>query len=117
MFHVRHSGKSASYRPGAQSGSVHTSDFDGFLDGDFNEKGMDDVITVDDCMLVARPMAIHEKTKRLEYRAAQEPLETVQRTMKYGIPGVTGADDRQAKSKNKARVYGVEAVGPVEIPD
>jgi hypothetical protein len=37
--------------------------------------------------------------------------------MKYGIPGVTGADDRQAKSKNKARVYGVEAVGPVEIPD
>jgi hypothetical protein len=96
---------------------VHASDFDGFLDGDFNEKGVDDVITVDDCMLVARPMAIHEKTKRQEYQAAQEPLEAVKRTVKYGIPGVTGAHEIEATSKNKARIYGVEEVYPVEIPD
>jgi hypothetical protein len=95
---------------------VHASDFDGFLDGDFNEKGTDDVIAVDDCMLVARPMAIHEKTKRQEYRAAQEPLDTVQRTVKYGLP-VSGGDDPTATSKNKARVYGMDRVDPIEIPD
>ncbi len=70
---------------------VHQSDFDGLLDGMFLSKGLDDVITVDDCMLVARPVEIQNKARAAERREAARPLQIAEEQLGHGIPNVTGS--------------------------
>lgn len=71
---------------------VHQSDFDGLLDGLFMSKGVDDVITVEDCMLVARPADIQKKAVRAQVLEAQRPLQIAEEQLGHGIPGVTGSN-------------------------
>ena len=79
---------------------VHQSDFEGILDGHFMPKGQDDVIGVDDCMLVARPVEIDAKSRMANHREARRPLQVVEEQLGRGIPGVTGADVRQHGGQN-----------------
>jgi hypothetical protein len=92
---------------------VHQSDFDGLLDGMFMPKGHDDVITVDDCMLVARPTEIHAKSKLAERRDARRPLQITEEQTGRGIPGVTGGDHPTATRGNHIKT----SLERVEIPE
>jgi hypothetical protein len=82
---------------------VYQSDFDGVLDGRFLPKGRDDVITVDDCLLVARPVELNAKAKMVERREANSKLKIVEDQMGQGIPGVTGGDHPTAKRGNSIK--------------
>lgn len=90
---------------------VHQSDFDGLLDGMFMPKGHDDIITVDDCLLVARPAEIHTKAKMLEKRAARRPLEISEEQLGRGIPNVSGSDHKSVQNSIK------KTMERIEIPD
>lgn len=79
---------------------VSQSDFDGILDGLFMPKGKDDVIAVEDCMLVVRPMSLHLKAKMRDAAAAREPLQIKQQELGRGIP-VPGGDHPSATRQNK----------------
>lgn len=92
---------------------VHQSDFDGLLDGMFMPKGHDDVITVDDCMLVARPMEIHQKAKAMERKEARMPLQIAEEQIGRGIPNVTGSDHPSAIQGNSIKKH----LERVEIPE
>lgn len=92
---------------------VHQPDFDGILDGMFLPKGQDEVITVDDCMLVARPVEIHAKSKMIEKRDASRPVQIIQQQMGRGIPNVTGADHPTATRGNFTKT----TVERIEIPE
>lgn len=92
---------------------VHQSDFDGLLDGMFMSKGIDDVITVDDCMLVARPAEIQAKARREERREAGRPLQIAEEQLGHGIPGVTGSNHPTAVRGNSIK----QTMERVEIPD
>lgn len=92
---------------------VHQSDFDGLLDGDFMPKGHDDVITVDDCMLVARPSQLQAKAKAAERREASRPLQITEDQLGHGIPGVTGSDHPTATRGNSIK----RTMERVEIPE
>src|SRR5215471_17666248 len=81
---------------------VYQSDFDGMLDGLFMPKGMDEVIKVDDCMLVARPLAIHKKAKQRERMLAREPLMIKEASLGQGLP-VSGGDHPSARSQNRIK--------------
>lgn len=92
---------------------VHQSDFDGLLDGRFMPKGQDDVIVVDDCMLVARPVEIHRKAKQAERREANRPVQIAEEQIGHGIAGVTGADHPTALRGNSIK----KTLERVEIPE
>ena len=92
---------------------VHQSDFDGLLDGDFMPKGHDDVITVDDCMLVARPTQIQAKARAAERREASRPLQITEEQLGHSIPGVTGSDHPTATRGNAIK----RTMERVEIPE
>jgi hypothetical protein len=92
---------------------VHQSDFDGLLDGDFMPKGHDDVITVDDCMLVARPSQLQAKARQAERREASRPLQIAEQNLGHGIPGVTGSNHPTAIRGNKID----SRMERVEIPE
>jgi len=92
---------------------VHQSDFDGLLDGQFMPKGQDDVIVVDDCMLVARPVEIHVKSKMMERKEANRPLQITEDQLGRGIPGVTGSDHPTATRGNLIKKH----MERVEIPE
>lgn len=79
---------------------VHQEDFDGLLDGLFMPKGHSDVIGVDDCMLVARPVEIDSKARSANFRQARRPLQVVEDQIGHGIPGVTGSDVHRYGGKN-----------------
>lgn len=87
---------------------VSQSDFDGVLDGMFMSKGVDDVITVDDCMLVARPAEIQKKARVAEKREAGRPLQIAEEQLGHGIPGVTGSNHKSVKNSIKATMERVE---------
>lgn len=87
---------------------VHQSDFDGVLDGRFMPKGADEVITVDDCMLVARPVEIHEKAKRAMGREAVRPLQITEEQLGHGIPNVTGSNHKSVNNSIKKTMERVE---------
>lgn len=87
---------------------VHQSDFDGALDGIFLPKGVDDVITVDDCMLVARPKELHAKAKREQAREAGRPLQIAEEQLGHGIPGVTGSNHKSVNNTIKRTMERVE---------
>lgn len=87
---------------------VHQSDFDGLLDGMFMPKGHDDVITVDDCMLVARPTEIHKKAKALERKDARMPLQIAEEQIGTGIPNVTGSNHESVRNSIKKHIERVE---------
>jgi hypothetical protein len=90
---------------------VHASDFDGiFNDGFFVPKDADEVIQVDDCLLVARPMGLHEKAKKEDRALANERLEAPMRTVREGINATGG---RHVSVRNQINVY----EDRVEIPD
>ena len=82
---------------------VHQSDFDHLLDGDFMPKGHDEVITVDDCMLMVRPTALHAKAKLSELREANSKVRIVEEQMGRGIPNVTGSDHPTATRGNQIK--------------
>lgn len=82
---------------------VHQSDFDGLLDGDFMPKGQDEIIGVDDCMLVARPIEIDAKARMANFKEARRPLQVVEEQLGRGIPGVTGADHPTATRGNSIK--------------
>lgn len=87
---------------------VHQSDFDGLLDGMFLSKGTDDVITVDDCMLVARPAEIQAKARREQMREAGRPLQIAEEQLGHGIPGVTGSNHKSVQNSIKRSMERVE---------
>ncbi len=87
---------------------VHQSDFDGVLDGMFLSKGIDDVITVDDCMLVARPAEIQAKAVREMKRDATRPLQIAEEQLGHGIPGVTGSNHKSVQNSIKRTMERVE---------
>lgn len=87
---------------------VHQSDFDGLLDGLFMPKGQDDAIGVDDCLLVARPVALHQKSRRAMDRDAALPLQISEEQIGRGIPGVTGSDHRSVRNQVKKTLERVE---------
>lgn len=90
---------------------VHQSDFDGLLDGRFMSKGIDEPIVVDDCMLVARPVEIHEKAKRAMKKDANLPLQIKEEQLGHGIPNVTGSTHKSVRNSiNKS-------LERVEIPE
>lgn len=82
---------------------VFQSDFDGVLDGLFMPKGLDDVIGVEDCMLVARPAEIDAKARMAAHREARRPMQVVEEQLGRGIPGVTGADHPTATRGNSIK--------------
>lgn len=91
---------------------VHQEDFDGVLDGLFMPKGKNDgPITVDDCMLVARPLSLHSKAERAQRRDANLPLQIAEEQIGHGIPGVTGSTGPGVRNTIK------KTVERVEIPD
>lgn len=90
---------------------VHQSDFDSALDGMFLSKGVDEIITVDDCMLVARPLAIHEKAKAKDQRAADYQANLPITMLKDGVPRVSGA--RHPTIRNQINV----SMERIEIPE
>lgn len=92
---------------------VSQSDFDGVLDGMFMSKGIDDVITVDDCMLVARPTEIQKKARASERREASRPLQIAEEQLGHGIPGVTGSTHPTALRGNQIK----KSLERVEIPE
>lgn len=92
---------------------VHQSDFDGLLDGLFMPKGQDEVITVDDCMLVTRPVEIQSKAKTAERRSARLPMQITEEQIGRGIPNVTGADHPTATRGNTIK----KSMERVEIPE
>lgn len=87
---------------------VHQSDFDGLLDGMFLSKGIDDVITVDDCMLVARPAEIQAKAVRAMKVDATRPLQIAEEQLGHGIPGVTGSNHKSVQNSIKRTMERVE---------
>jgi hypothetical protein len=92
---------------------VHQSDFDGVLDGIFMPKGHDEVITVEDCMLVVRPVEIHNKARNMERRAARLPMQITEEQIGRGIPNVTGGDHPTATRGNMIK----KSLERVEIPE
>ncbi len=90
---------------------VSQSDFDGVLDGMFMSKGVDDVITVDDCMLVARPTEIQKKARVAERREASRPLQIAEEQLGHGIPGVTGSNHKSVSNSIK------KSMERVDIPE
>jgi hypothetical protein len=92
---------------------VHQSDFDGLLDGMFMSKGLDDVITVEDCMLVARPAEIQAKARRAEKRDSMLPLQIAEEQLGHGIPNVTGSNHPTATRGNMIK----KSLERVEIPE
>jgi hypothetical protein len=92
---------------------VHQSDFEGLLDGMFMSKGLDDVITVEDCMLVARPAEIQAKAKRAEKRDSMLPLQIAEEQIGHGIPNVTGSGHHTATRGNMIKKH----LERVEIPE
>ena len=92
---------------------VHQSDFDGLLDGMFMSKGLDDVITVEDCMLVARPAEIQAKARRAERRDSMLPLQIAEEQLGHGIPNVTGSNHPTATRGNSIK----KSMERVEIPE
>lgn len=87
---------------------VSQSDFDGLLDGMFMSKGIDDVITVDDCMLVARPAEIQKKARTAERREASRPLQIAEEQLGHGIPGVTGSNHKSVQNSIKRTMERVD---------
>jgi hypothetical protein len=82
---------------------VHNSDFDGILDGMFLPKGTDEVICVEDCMLVARPVAINDKARARDKRAADEPLRIKQAELGAGL-NIPGGNHPTATRGNKISI-------------
>lgn len=82
---------------------VHQSDFDGVFDGMFLPKGTDDVIGVDDCLLVARPIEIQQQSRARERKLAAEPLRIKQAELGAGL-NIPGGDHPAARSQNRINV-------------
>lgn len=82
---------------------VHATDFDGTFDGMFMPKGSDDVIGVDDCLLVARPMEIHQRSKQRERNLAAEPLRIKQAELGAGL-NIPGGNHPSAVRQNHITV-------------
>lgn len=87
---------------------VHQSDFDGMLDGLFMPKGTDDAITVDDCLLVARPAEVQKKARAAERREAGRPLQVAEEQLGHGIPGVTGSSHKSVQNSIKRSMERIE---------
>lgn len=79
---------------------VHGGDFDGVLDGMFLPKGDTEVIGVEECMLVARPMALHQKARERDARAAEGPVKIQKQAVIDGI-NATGGSHPTALRGNK----------------
>ena len=92
---------------------VHQSDFGSILDGMFMSKGVDDVITVEDCMLVARPAEIQAKARRAEKRDSMLPLQIAEEQLGHGIPNVTGSNHPTATRGNAIK----KTMERIEIPE
>jgi len=93
---------------------VFQSDFDGLFDGMFMPKGDDSrPITVDDCMLVIRPVELQEKAYRAMRRDANLPLQIAEEQIGHGIPGVTGSTHPTALMGNRIK----KSMERVEIPE
>lgn len=90
---------------------VYQSDFDGILDGLFLSKGIDEAITVEDCLLVARPAEIQKKARLAMNRSANHPMQVTEEQIGHGIPGVTGSGHKSVRNTiNKS-------IERIEIPE
>jgi hypothetical protein len=81
---------------------VSNDDFDGVLDGMFMPHGTDDVITVDDCMLVARPAEMNKRAQERQRVLATEPVESTEAVFRYGL-SMPGGDHASVKNKLEKR--------------
>ena len=86
---------------------VYQSDFDGL----FMPRGVDDVVGVEDCMLVARPMAIQLKARAREAAKAREPVQIKEAELGAGI-NVPGGNHPSATRQNRIN----RTVERIEIP-
>lgn len=93
---------------------VHQSDFDSALDGMFMPKGTDDVICVDDCMLVARPMEIQRRSKERERYLAAEPLRIKQAELGAGL-NIPGGNHPSAVRQNHITITREGIAVPVDV--
>jgi hypothetical protein len=90
---------------------VYQSDFDSILDGLFLSKGIDEAITVEDCLLVARPAEIQKKARLAMNRSANHPMQVTEEQIGHGIPGVTGSGHKSVRNTiNKS-------IERIEIPE
>jgi hypothetical protein len=90
---------------------VHLTDFDGVLDtGKFAPKGADESIQVGACMLVARPMQLHQKAKLQAKRDADEFVEAPTRMLRDGI-NVKGGNHPSVRNQINVQM------DRVDIPD
>jgi hypothetical protein len=80
---------------------VHNLDFDGKVDGLFCNKGADCDVTLDDAVLMARPLGLHERAQASNRRKANIPIQTTEQAIGHGIPGVTGSDHKTAIAGNR----------------
>jgi len=92
---------------------VHASDFDGAFDGMFMPKGSDDVVGVDDCMLVARPMEIQRRSKERERMQAAEPLRIKMAELGAGL-NIPGGNHPTAVRQNHITVTREGIAVPVD---
>lgn len=87
---------------------VYQSDFDGVLDGMFLSKGLDQPITVEDCLLVARPAEIQKKARVVMNRTANYPMQVTEDQIGHGIPNVTGSGHKSVKNSINKTIERIE---------
>lgn len=69
---------------------VHQEDFDGQFDGMFMPKGAEGEIKIDGLVLMARPIELTIKARRLNKRQADEQVQIKEKALRGGdIPGVS----------------------------
>ncbi len=90
---------------------VHQSDFDGVLDGRLMSKGVDEIITVGDCMLVARPAEMQKKAKSQERTEATEQTKRAERELLEN--GVRASGGRHITVRNQIN----KSLERIEIPE
>jgi hypothetical protein len=82
---------------------VHSQDFSGWGDGQFDcKKGQDVPVTRENLVLVARPIEYSIKARKEDMRKAQEQANLKTSALMSGqMPGVTGASHKSALNANK----------------
>jgi len=93
---------------------VHQQDFDGILDGKFMPKGMDGPIEVDGLVLMARPLELSIRAKKMDHQRAREAVLIKQQQLTGGdMPGVS-LDSRHPSAVNSNRIN--RTIEPITIP-
>lgn len=93
---------------------VHQDDFDGDLDGLFMKKGDPNEINVGGLVLMARPIEMTEKARRLERRTANEQVQIKEQALRGGDLPVS-LDSRHPSAVNSNRI--VKSFERIDVPE